>query len=155
MAAPETEFETIKIPGEDVFAAIAGVIDAFNIAKAGAYGQQALALVIRDEAGDITGGLWGESFYDWFFVKLLIVPAALRGTGMGTKLLAEAERIATERGCAGIWLDTFEFQARGFYEKQGYTLFGTLPDHPRGMSRFFMQKRLDAGHRAPASRSAN
>jgi GNAT superfamily N-acetyltransferase len=155
MTAPETEFETIDNPGTEVFAAIARVIDAFNVAKAGPYGEQTLALVIRDETGEITGGLWGEAFYDWFFVKLLIVPAALRGTGTGAKLLAEAERVAIARGCAGIWLDTFEFQARGFYEKQGYTLFGTLPDHPRGMSRFFMQKRLDAGPPAPASRSAN
>ena len=46
------------------------------------------------------------------------------------------------RGCVGARLDTFEFQAPGFYEKLGYTRFGRIDDHPRGYSRFFMQKRL-------------
>jgi hypothetical protein len=39
-------------------------------------------------------------------------------------------------------LDTFEFQARGFYEHQGYTCFADLPDYPPGFSRFFMKKSL-------------
>jgi ribosomal protein S18 acetylase RimI-like enzyme len=56
--------------------------------------------------------------------------------------MQQAEDIAREAGCAGIWLDTYEFQARGFYEKLGYTVFGELPDHPAGMKRFFMMKRL-------------
>jgi len=56
--------------------------------------------------------------------------------------MEQAETIAREAGCTGIWLDTYEFQARGFYEKLGYTLFGTLDDYPVGQRRFFMQKRL-------------
>jgi hypothetical protein len=53
-----------------------------------------------------------------------------------------AEREARSRGCHGAWLDTFEFQARGFYERQGYTCFAQLPDYPPGFSRFFMKKAL-------------
>jgi ribosomal protein S18 acetylase RimI-like enzyme len=56
--------------------------------------------------------------------------------------MQQAEAIAREAGCAGIWLDTYEFQARGFYERLGFTLFGTLPDHPVGQRRFFLMKRL-------------
>ena len=51
-------------------------------------------------------------------------------------LAAEAEAIRL--GCVGVWLDTFSFQARGFYEKLGYTLFGTIDDYPPGESRFFL-----------------
>lgn len=54
--------------------------------------------------------------------------------------MAEAEAIV--RGCHGAWLDTFEFQARPFYEHLGYNCFGTLPEYPKGFSRFFMQKML-------------
>jgi RimJ/RimL family protein N-acetyltransferase len=54
-----------------------------------------------------------------------------------------AEDIARAHGCIGLWLDTYEFQARGFYEKLGFTLFGTLDDHPVGRKRFFLQKRID------------
>ena len=53
-----------------------------------------------------------------------------------------AEEVARERGCAGIWLDTFSFQARGFYEKLGYTVFGRIDDYPPGQSRFWLRKHL-------------
>jgi ribosomal protein S18 acetylase RimI-like enzyme len=32
--------------------------------------------------------------------------------------------------------------ARGFYEKQGYGLFGTLENYPDDENRFFLCKRL-------------
>ena len=54
-----------------------------------------------------------------------------------------AEREAVNRGCHGAWLDTFEFQARGFYEKLGYEVFGSLDDNPRGSRRFFLRRRLE------------
>lgn len=53
-----------------------------------------------------------------------------------------AEREAVQRGCHGAWLDTFEFQARGFYEQLGYVCFGELPNYPLGFARFFMKKML-------------
>jgi hypothetical protein len=52
----------------------------------------------------------------------------------------EAEAI--RRGCHGAFLDTFSYQARPFYEKLGYEVFGTLEDYPPGHQRFYMRKRL-------------
>ena len=54
------------------------------------------------------------------------MPETLRGRGIGTDLLRRAEAEALVRGCHGAWLDTFEFQARGFYERLGYRCFGEL-----------------------------
>jgi GNAT superfamily N-acetyltransferase len=123
--------------------AIHAIIGAFNTAQTGMPDTDApLALVLRDDAGAITGGLYGRSYYDWLFVNLLIVPEALRGQRMGSKLMAEAETIARARGCTGIWLDTFSFQARGFYEKLGFTMFGEIEDYPEGHARYFFKKRL-------------
>jgi len=53
-----------------------------------------------------------------------------------------AEREAVARGCRGAWLDTFDFQARGFYERLGYACFGEIPEYPIGHTRFFMKKDL-------------
>ncbi|RQX83694.1 hypothetical protein DF034_05110 [Burkholderia anthina] len=39
-------------------------------------------------------------------------------------------------------LDTFDFQARTFYEKRGYVRFGELPDYPVGHTRIFLTKKL-------------
>ena len=57
-----------------------------------------------------------------------------------SEIMAMAEQEAIRRGCHGAWLDTFEFQARGFYERIGYECFGELPNYPAGFSRFFMKK---------------
>lgn len=101
-----------------------------------------LALLLKDESGSTVGGLWGRTAYDWLFVELLAVPEAMRGTGTGTALMHTAETIARERGCIGVWLDTFAFQARPFYEKLGYSVFGELVDHPKGSARYFLMKRF-------------
>lgn len=94
--------------------------------------------------GKITGGLTGHAGYDWFFIQYLHLPAALRGQGIGTQLVRRLETWANDRGLIGLWVDTFEFQAKGFYEKQGFSVFGTLEDHPVGSRRYFLQKRFGA-----------
>jgi GNAT superfamily N-acetyltransferase len=109
------------------------------------------AIRLRDGAGGIVGGLFARKFYRWLFVELLFVPTAARGTGLGTRMLERAELFARERGCVGIWLDTFTFQAPNFYRKLGFTQFGALEDYPKGSTRFFFQKRLD---QAPAGDGA-
>jgi hypothetical protein len=56
--------------------------------------------------------------------------------------MQQAEAIAASHGCTGVWLGTLAFQARGFYEKLGYSLFGELENFPSGDSYFFMRKEL-------------
>lgn len=124
--------------------AVLAPLRAYNIARAGDPRARPVAILLTDEDGTRVGGLWGRLAYDWLFVELLAVPEDRRGGGHGTALIREAERIARADGAVGLWLDTYEFQARGFYEKLGFALFGTLDDHPVGQRRFFLQKRLDA-----------
>ena len=71
-----------------------------------------------------------------------MIPAQCRGQDLGSKVLAQAEDIARARGCIGLWLDTYWFQAPEFYKKQGYEIVGTLPDYPRGGPRYFLKKSL-------------
>lgn len=122
--------------------AILAPLRAYNLREGGNPGLVPVALLLTDADGTELGGLWGKISYDWLFIELLAVPDSLRGQGHGEALMHQAEEIARAHGCAGIWLDTYAFQARGFYEKLGYAVFGTLDDHPRGQSRFFLQKRL-------------
>lgn len=116
----------------------------YNLRNAPPPNYQLLGILLKDSAGRTIGGLWGRSVYDWLFVEMLFVPEHLRGQDLGTSLLRQAEQIARARGCTGVWLDTFDFQALGFYQKLGYTLFGQLKDHPRGISQYWLQLRFDA-----------
>ncbi|MCH8684115.1 GNAT family N-acetyltransferase [Pedomonas mirosovicensis] len=130
-------------PTDDMYDAIVGPLVDYNTRVAGPSRKELIALLLKEpKTKRPVGGLWGQFGYDWLFVELLVVPEHLRGGGYGTKLMQEAERIAMDRGAAGIWLDTFSFQARGFYEKLGFSVFGELPGHPRGGARYFMSKTL-------------
>ncbi|MBN3779733.1 GNAT family N-acetyltransferase [Burkholderia sp. Ac-20345] len=114
----------------------------FNESQAGPNDFRALAVVVTDGDGAVVGGLWGSTAYGWLHVDLLVVPEAARGQGAGTRIMDLAEAEAVARGCHGAWLDTFDFQARPFYEKRGYVCFGELPDYPAGHTRIFLTKKL-------------
>ena len=120
---------------------IAAALKQFNDLNGPPTSQSGVVLQIVED-GNITGGLFGKIAYDWLFIDWLVVPEHLRGQRLGKTLMEKAEAIARERGCIGIHLDTLEFQARGFYEKLGYTVFGQLDDFPRGHARYFLKKRL-------------
>jgi GNAT superfamily N-acetyltransferase len=117
-------------------------IRAYNDAQTGDGPDGNLGILVKDDAGNTVGGLTGRWYYGWLFVELLFLPEQLRGQDIGTRVMREAEAYALAQGMTGIWLDTFGFQARGFYEKLGYAVFGELPDYPSGHSRYFLQKRL-------------
>lgn len=133
---------TPEMPGDAERDAVLAPLRAYNIERAGDPRARPVAILLTDEAGRHVGGLWGKTAYDWMFVEFLAVPEAWRGQDYGTALMREAESLARARGCIGIWLDTYDFQARGFYEKLGFTLFGTLEDQPVGHNRFFLRKRF-------------
>ncbi|NLR98081.1 GNAT family N-acetyltransferase [Rhizobium sp. P38BS-XIX] len=102
-----------------------------------------LCIVLRQpKTGEIVGGLYASDELNWLFVKYLVVLEALRGKGLGRQLMGEAERIARERGYRGIFLDTYDFQARPFYIKLGYEQFGELDGDERTPRRYFLRKLL-------------
>ena len=133
---------TPETPSEAHHDAVLAPLRAYNISRAGDPRIRPVAVLLTDEYGDHVGGLWGRCGYDWLFVELLAVPEEHRGANYGRALMEQAEAIARANDCVGIWLDTYEFQARGFYEKLGFEIFGTLDDHPVGQRRFFLRKRL-------------
>ncbi|MES2817905.1 MAG: GNAT family N-acetyltransferase [Pseudomonadota bacterium] len=138
-----TRIDMAVNPGDDERAAILRPLRVYNLAQAGDPKPETLALLVRDEhSNDIMGGLYGEIFYRWLFIELLAVPEHTRGQGTGSRLMAMAEDVAREKGCVGIWLDTFSFQAPAFYHKHGFSEFAQLDDFPPGHKRFFFKKRL-------------
>jgi len=96
-----------------------------------------------DETGDLAGGLVGHTWATWLHVTYLWVDDRRRGTGVGTHLLTAAERTAREeRGCAAARVETWDFQAPGFYTKRGYEVVCVIPDYPPGITEYTLVKRL-------------
>ncbi|MBB3452165.1 GNAT superfamily N-acetyltransferase [Rhizobium sp. BK313] len=135
-------FDLTDAPSEGDLAAIGEGLTAYNAADIGPSGRRPLAVLIRDESGKTIGGISGYTGWGWLFTQWLFVPETLRGQGTAGKLLEAAETEAIARGCHGAWIDTFNPQALRAYQRQGYAIFGELPEFPIGRSRFFLQKKL-------------
>lgn len=122
---------------------ILALLLAFNAQVMGEAGGTPFALVIREPGSEVvSGGLWALSLWGSFYIALVITPQGARGGGLGTDLMAQAEAEARLQGCRDIWLDTFAFQARPFYERLGFEVFGQLDGPAPAFPRWFMKKVL-------------
>jgi GNAT superfamily N-acetyltransferase len=101
-----------------------------------------LALSLRNADREIVGGVYGATMWSWLMIDGLWVDETLRGRGFGRQLLLRSESIATARGCRGSWLGTFDFQARAFYERHGYTVIAAIPGFPPGHTHYTLRKDL-------------
>ena len=115
---------------------------AYNVAATGDSSWYPVGFFLKSPRGEWLGALLGEIWGGWLHVKFLWVDVAARSRGNGARLLGAAEDYAVERGCFAATLETHSFQARPFYEKRGYKVFGTLEDYPPGHAKFFLRKRL-------------
>jgi GNAT superfamily N-acetyltransferase len=135
-------FDLTADPAPHDLAVIGESLGAFNDADVGPAGRQPLVIFVRDEDGEIAGGLSGHTAWGWLYVQWLWLAEALRGQGLAARLLAMAEAEALRRGCHGAWIDTFNPVALKTYQRAGYLQFGALEDFPKGRTRTFLQKRL-------------
>jgi len=87
----------------------------------------------RDPEGNFLGGFRGEVHFHWLFVNILFVEEAHRNRGIGSRLLAEGEAQGRALGAARSRLDTFDWQAPGFYLKHGYRELLRMPDYFRAV----------------------
>lgn len=114
----------------------------FNRKTAGPFHYSRAVLTARSERGTILGGLIMQSWWKETFVEVLWLSRRARGHGLGSELIAEAERRARRRGSKLLHLSTYSFQAPRFYEKLGFRRCGKMSGSPNGESRFYYLKRL-------------
>jgi GNAT superfamily N-acetyltransferase len=73
---------------------------------------------------------------------MLWISDRLRGQGYGTKLMLAAEEEGRNRGCQYSTVDTYSFQAKEFYFKNGYHQIGEIKNHLFGHAKVFFRKEL-------------
>lgn len=71
--------------------------------------------------GRIVGGIVAEGLGDTLEVAFLYVDEHDRKKGIGRRLLTHVEELAAQKGMKRILLNTYSFQAPGFYKELGYT----------------------------------
>lgn len=134
---------TDSVRPEDREEIFGGLLE-YNLARIEDPRPRDLGIYLEDPAGRKQAGLIGETHGSWLTVRYLWVSEALRGRGVGSALLEQAEKSARARGCRWVFLDTFGFQAPAFYEKHGYRQVFTLEHYPLTGTRHYFTKALCA-----------
>jgi GNAT superfamily N-acetyltransferase len=117
-------------------------LERFNVEQIGPYAYEDFQLYARDDGGQVIGGMFGHFGMGWLYIDYLWLNETLRTHGVGGKLLKRAEDEAQRRGCKGLFLYTYSFQAPDFYQKQGFQIMGVLEDCPPGHQRYYLKKTL-------------
>ncbi|KEA51745.1 hypothetical protein DT73_15975 [Mangrovibacter sp. MFB070] len=130
-------------PTEQQIAQLTGGLRSYNIQFVEPEMFRPFAVFDTDEQGVIQAGISGKQQGEWLSIEFLWVGEALRGTGLGGRLVAAVEEIAVERGSRYLLVDTFSFQALGFYQKQGFVLQMSLDNYPHtGQQRHYLTRSL-------------
>ena len=121
---------------------IGELVRSYNRSKREAVESEPLNLYIEDEHGRLLAGLVAETFGNWLEIEYLFVKEDLRGQGIGSQLLQQAECEAKKRNCRFSFVNTYQFQAPAFYQKYGYKEVFTMKDYPYTGQRYYYQKEL-------------
>jgi GNAT superfamily N-acetyltransferase len=139
----QIRYELTNKPPPEAFEKLWEPLRAFNERIVGDAVARTLAILLREHVTDaIVGGLWGRSLWGSMYIDIMFVPEDLRRHGIGTSLIGQAEQEAIRRGCRHMWTDTYAFQARPFYERMGFIVFGRLDGPPPTFPRFFLMKNI-------------
>ena len=83
----------------------------------------------------------GETYNGWFYLTDMFVEKDYRKQGFGAALLRQLEDSVAALGAANFWTITAGYEAPGFYQKQGYTVFCEQAHwYSTGHSRVMLQK---------------
>ena len=135
IVATESDFDPA-----DMNAIVAGLTE-FNASMANGDVPRYVLVTVRNGKGALLGGLLGVLYLGWMQVYALWLPDELRGKGIGTALMREAEQEALRRGCPRMFLETLSFQAPGFYRRLGFEAVAEVADKPLGHTEYVMRWR--------------
>ena len=124
-------------------AVIVDGLGAYDFSRIGYRDFRRLAVLVRNpQTGKVVGGLYGRSEFGLVYVDWLFLLEDLRGSGIGSRVLAMAEEEGRRRGCTRVALTTLSVEAPGFYKKQGYDVAATIDCDLPGLTRYYMMKML-------------
>lgn len=137
-----SELEIQRSPTESEIEELRDALINYNVSKHGYSDVSRLAIFVRNGDGSLGAGIYGYAWGGCCEIELLWVSEERRGEGLGTRLMAAAEDEIRRIGCSAIVLDTFSFQAPGFYRKLGFEVVSEITEFPEGHEHYMLVKRL-------------
>lgn len=101
-----------------------------------------ICLFLKDDNETVRGGILCEICWNWLEIHTFMIDEDIRKSGYGTKLLSELEKIAMEKDCDFVKVDTLSFQALDFYKKNGYQVYGSIDNVGREFKHYYLKKDL-------------
>ena len=135
-------FECSDSPSPADLAVVDVGLDQFNLAEPELRRVKPLAVFARGATGRVVGGAVGRTWGLCCELQQLWTIEEARSQGIGTELMNRFETEATRRACSLIYLDTFSFQARPFYENRGYRVVLETQGFTNGIVTYSMRKQL-------------
>jgi len=139
----------IDTPGDATYQVLDHELVAFNRSHAD-WNTQTFTALVRDANDRLLAGARAIVRFGAVEIRGLWVDGSLRGKGVGRTVVMAVENHSAVLGARMALLDTYDFQARPFYEKLGYQCFATF-EYPNGTKRFYMSRSLESGP-APKAR---
>ena len=134
------EFSITDTPSAEALLAVDTGLEAHNQSAAPLADVRPLAAFAHDASGRLVGGAVGRTWGRCCELQQLWVDGALRGQGMGSRLLQDFEAHARQRGCSVFYLTTLSFQAPDFYRRHGYGELARVDGYPDGIIKYLMHK---------------
>lgn len=139
---PPTVVISIEPDNKSARDAILSGLFSYNDQIAGPMHNSTIIVAARGADQTLVGGLIVnfQPGWKWMHLQWMWIAESHRRAGIGRRLVDTAEREGRKQGCLHAAVDTF--QAREFYEKLGYTVYGVMEDYPAGHRKFHMRKTL-------------
>ncbi len=99
-------------------------------------------IVAKSDTGDVVGGIEFETYWGRSYIHNLWVEDGYRKNGLGTELLRRIETIVKSKYCRGIEVSTMTFQAKEFYEKNGFKCVGKFENFVNEYECLFFSKEI-------------
>ncbi|MEI5989222.1 GNAT family N-acetyltransferase [Enterococcus crotali] len=113
-----------------------------EIKKIPAEQNTAFSIALYDDQHYI-GGITANKWMNATHISLLAINKDYRGKGYGSQLLQKAEQFAIKEGSSLITIHTQDYQAKTFYEKFDYHVFGKLDNTPfTGTTKYYLVKKI-------------
>lgn len=133
---------SVDDPASPEAAAVDDGLSRYNEQAADLGAVRPFVTLARDRSGSIIGGALARRWGACCEIQQIWVDEDHRSHGIGRELMRLVEDHARANGCSLVYLDTFSFQAPGFYIGLGYDVACEFKGFPDGASKFIMSKML-------------